>query len=170
MPASQAVIDNMSTRKDLNYPTAAEVNAALKKAKGDVRNTVDLLRKSAKGQPPRSAPVATGDEDVEAALSPPPLPRVRSKKEPEPEPELEPEPKAARTPAPAPKAMLEPTPTAAQPSPSLEPEPDPDPPPQVEIDDSNPRKDKAQVFAEPPYPIYVTNTQSPPQLAPQAQV
>ena len=51
MPVSGAVIANLTTREDLNYPTAAEVQAALDSKKGSVRDAVDLLRKRAAKQP-----------------------------------------------------------------------------------------------------------------------
>eukprot|EP01043_Picozoa_sp_COSAG02_P101427 COSAG02_NODE_37479_length_441_cov_1.052632_1_plen_93_part_10 len=71
MPASAAVIANLTTRKDLNYPTEAEVQSALDSKRGSVRDAVDLLRQRAAKQPRRKAPeVTTAEDEHEVALSP----------------------------------------------------------------------------------------------------
>ena len=79
--ASPKIVENLCIRKDLNYPTVSEVNAALEKKQGRVRDAVELLKHQALTQQRRFGP---------AKLEPEPV--LELQPEPEPEPELQPEP------------------------------------------------------------------------------
>ena len=58
----EAFVQNLTTRQDLNYPTAEEVRFALRRAGGVAqvfrRDAVDHLRKAGRDRPERAAPVA----------------------------------------------------------------------------------------------------------------
>ena len=49
---------SLTQREDLNFPTAEEIRKALKKANGQKKDAVKLLRKQADGQPKRPKPDA----------------------------------------------------------------------------------------------------------------
>eukprot|EP01045_Picozoa_sp_COSAG04_P039811 COSAG04_NODE_11338_length_715_cov_1.224026_1_plen_175_part_10 len=70
MPASAAVLRNLTTRQDLNYPSEAEVSAALDKSKGNVRDAVDRLRKAAEKQPRRTSSPAAPPPSAEGSGAP----------------------------------------------------------------------------------------------------
>jgi hypothetical protein len=102
------VVRNLCIRQDLNYPTIGEVNQALKKAEGDVRDAVELLRKTGRERKLRAGPNFAVPEQSRPASEPLPNAEIVSAKSTK-------QPQQPKQPDTVPREQAQPTSTAPAP-------------------------------------------------------